>query len=220
MVDHEIQLGKVAGRPLEVVRLHRLEVHEPEGNSLVELDYRDPELEAALVERVGELAVVAAPRPVDVAVVELDRACPELVHLPVELLERRVHPLEERVDPAAENDPVGVALRHLVLRQDRRKAVLEPIEDGHHLRHRHVGRSVDEDHLVELFDGPAASEIDRAVVVARPPAAGALREEEIARVAGVLTVLPQVLVRHVVAVDRVVEDEDPVEHVRTLSAPT
>ena len=38
----ELQFGEVARRPLEVVRSHRLEVHQPERDPLVELDHVTP----------------------------------------------------------------------------------------------------------------------------------------------------------------------------------
>ena len=61
VVDDEVQIGEVTGRPLEVVGTQVLDVHQPERDALVELEHRDAELLAALVQRVGDLPVVAPP---------------------------------------------------------------------------------------------------------------------------------------------------------------
>jgi hypothetical protein len=85
----------------------------------VELHHVDAELEAFLVEGVGDRGIVARPAALDVAVVELDRARAQLGDLVVEGSERGEQALVVRVDAAAEQDPVGILPGQLVLRVDR-----------------------------------------------------------------------------------------------------
>ena len=148
------------------------------------------------------------------AVVELERAGAHLLDLVGHLGQGLLDAVEARVDAAAEDHPVGIGLGHRVLGGDRREPVLVPVEDRHHLGHRHVGQAALEDEVVDLLGGEPVlhvREVGQGLGVTDP---GGDVDHRLPR----LLALPRqrVLVGRVDDVDHVVEDEDVIDHASLL----